>query len=249
MAYSEKWFSNRPAPNRALRIFCFPFAGGGGKTYLGWQSHFPEAVDIVPVQLPGRENRLGEAPFHSMSALVEALLPVFRPHLEKPFAFFGHSMGAKVAFELALALEDLRLPGPRCLFLSASRAPHIPEPAPLHHLERKEFADALRRFGATPEAVLQNEELLDLFLPLLRADFTLDETYARGRGQCRVSSPIHVLYGSDDDEAPENEVLPWGEYTAQQFSATNFSGGHFFFKDNPAILAETLCALLETRPN
>lgn len=225
-----KWFAQAPSTSAKLRLFCFPFAGGGGKAFKNWQDFFPSEVQVMPIVLPGRETRLMEETISNLPELVSRLLPALKQHLNVPFVFFGHSMGAKIAFECASALEKQNI-RPKALVLSGSRAPHIPEPKPIHHLPPDEFKRELRRFGGTPEGILENDELMDFFIPILRADFTLDETYSRKPGEANVSCPLHVLYALDDPEAPEHDVLPWKHYATETYSTHSFNGGHFFFQN------------------
>ena len=137
----------------------------------------PEDVEVCLVQLPGRENLITERRFTSLLPLINAIAEALGPYFNLPFAFFGHSMGAKTAFELARKLRRKKGVQPVHLFVSGSRPPHIPEPRPLHLLPEQEFTKELRRFSGTPESVMQSRDLMEMYLPILRADFSIDETY------------------------------------------------------------------------
>jgi surfactin synthase thioesterase subunit len=137
----------------------------------------PEDVEVCLVQLPGRENRITERRFTSLLPLIDAIAEALDPYFDLPFAFFGHSIGAKIAFELARELRRKKGVQPVLLFVSGSRPPHIPEPRPLHLLPEHEFTEEHRRFSGTPEAVMQSRDLMEMYLPILRTDFTVDETY------------------------------------------------------------------------
>jgi medium-chain acyl-[acyl-carrier-protein] hydrolase len=169
-----------PKPNiRArLRLFCFPFGGGGASFYLKWIEELPCDVELCLVQLPGRERRLKERPFTNMSPLIAELSSIFEVYQELPFVFFGHSLGALIGFELSRQLRRQERTGPEYIFISGRRAPHLAETeTPVHALPQTEFLEAIRRYNGTPELVFQEPKLLELFLPILRADFSLLETY------------------------------------------------------------------------
>lgn len=146
-----------------LRLFCFPYAGGGASIYRDWTAALPPVVEVYPVQLPGRQSRLHELPFTRMSLLVPELVEGLQPYLDRPFAFWGHSMGALISFELARHLSHENRPGPLHLFVSGYRAPQLPrlEP-PIHQLPEEAFIHELHRLNGTPDAVLQNRELMRL---------------------------------------------------------------------------------------
>lgn len=220
-----------PAPETsgaAFRLFCFPHAGGGASVFRQWQSHMPAQVQVCSVQLPGRENRMNEQACLVLSHLVERIFTGLYHLFDVPFAFFGHSLGAKIAFELARCAQQNKLPL-RCLLVAASRAPHIREPRPLHHLPDQLFLQELRRYSATPEALLANQELMAVFLPLLRADFTLDETYTFQAGP-PLACPLCVYGGEEDQDITLEELSAWRQHASGSFVLRMFPGGHFFIK-------------------
>ncbi len=219
------WFMPEKVPYAPVRLFCFPHAGGGASAYRAWTKD--PAMGVVPVQLPGRENRMREAPLLSMKEVVEQAAEAVLPYAGQPYAFFGHSLGARVAFELARHMRREGRPLPCHLFVSGSRAPEIPEPSPLHELEEDEFFAALSRYGGTPQSLLDNKELMKLFLPLLRADFTVDETYVYQEEE-PLPVPFTAFRGSDDPEATMEEMEGWGRHTARGFSLCEIPGDHFY---------------------
>ena len=169
---TNPWIARvRPTNGAVLRLFCFPYAGGGAAAYRPWSNELPSQIDVCAVQLPGRETRLREAPFTRIGPLVETLERALRPYCDLPAAYFGHSMGALIAFELARQQRRLGRPGPVRLFVSGHHGPQLPDPhKPLHRLPKDEFVAELRRLNGTPEVVLQNAEIMELLLPYLRAD-------------------------------------------------------------------------------
>ncbi|WP_240470234.1 thioesterase II family protein [Brevibacillus laterosporus] len=140
------WLISHPEAKDTIRLFCLPYAGGGASAYRGWANALPRDIGVYPIQLPGRENRIGEQALCDMKALVEAISQAIYPYLDRPFLFFGHSLGARIAFELARAVRRKWKLQPCRLIVSGSRAPNIPEPHPLHHLPDDEFVSELRRF-------------------------------------------------------------------------------------------------------
>jgi len=165
-------------PEATVRFFCFPYAGGSTNTYRTWQGLLPESIDVAPVQLPGRGERLSEPPFDRLTEMVEALARELMPYFDKSFAFFGHSMGALISFELTRWLRRHNKTMPSHLFVSGRRAPQVPEPvAPTGNLLEQEFIERVRQLNGTPKEVLDHPELMQLVIPLLRADFAVCETY------------------------------------------------------------------------
>lgn len=211
-----------------MRLFCFPYAGGSASIYGAWANHLPAHVEICPVQLPGRENRLKEMPYKRFTVLIKALADALLPVLDKPFAFFGHSMGAFISFELARYLRERALPQPIHLFVSGARAPQISNPqAPIHHLPDKTFAAALKDFNGTAVEILENEEFMKILMPYLRADFELYETYAYQHG-VPFSLPISVFGGWQDGHVTSDQLGAWRDHTSNTCVVHMFSGDHFF---------------------
>jgi len=182
-----------------LPLFCFLYAGGGASIFRQWQNKMPEGVEVCPVQLPGRENCIAESPFTRLLPLVESMVKALDSYFDLPFAFFGHSMGAKIAFEFIRKLCRKKGVQPVHLFVLGSCAPHIPEPRPLHLLPENEFIKEFSRYSGTPEAVMQSRELMDMFLPILRADFSIDETYIYYEDN-PLDCPVTAFGGSADWE-------------------------------------------------
>jgi|TARA_R110002072_G_scaffold136308_4_gene278728 surfactin synthase thioesterase subunit len=226
------------------RLFIFPFAGGASVFYRPWAPLFPADLEVNFVMLPGRESRFGEPAFTSMAALIEELLPALEAQLDdRPFAFFGHSMGAAIAYELALRLqENGKLP--QALFVSGRRPPGAPRQTPaIYHLPDAQFLDALRKLGGTPEEVLQNQDLLELFLPLLRADFQVSDTHAP-TGQGTLRCPLEVFGGSRDPEASLECLAGWRARGADDVEITAFEGNHFFLSEHRQAIIERIAARL-----
>lgn len=227
----------KPNPQASIRLFCFPYAGGGATGFRAWEAGLPN-VELCLAKLPGRESRLTEPPYTSMSALVEALAQALPAHTEKPYAFFGHSMGAIIAFELARACRRRGLPLPRALFVSGRRAPQLPERDPItYNLPEPELIAELRRLGGTPQEVLEHPELMRLMLPLLRADFEVIETY-RYEPEPPLDCSLTAFGGLEDAEVTPPELDAWGAQTTRAFTRRLLPGDHFFLHTaRPTLLA------------
>lgn len=238
---STPWLSGvKPNLRANLRLFCFPYAGGGATVFRTWQSELPQEVEVCPVQLPGRGRRLKEAAYTNVHTLVQELAQGLFPFLGKPFAFFGHSMGATISFELARYLRREHHLMPRHLFVSGRRAPHMSAThAPTHNLPDPEFLVALRDLKGTPHEALEHPDLMELVLPLLRADFELSETYTYLNGPL-LDCPMSIYGGQEDDDVPREHLEAWGELTTGTVSLKIFPGDHFFVNTAQTALLRTL---------
>jgi medium-chain acyl-[acyl-carrier-protein] hydrolase len=239
---ANSWFQHWQAkPQARVRLFCFPYAGGGASIFRTWAEHLPPEIAVCPVQLPGRESRLLEEAHPEISSLVDELAQALLPYLDLPYAFFGHSMGALIGFELTRYLcRKNYSPGPLHLFVSAHRAPQILDPdQPTHNLPEPAFIEELRRLKGTPEEIMADTELLHLVLPLLRADFALCETY-HYVPERPLSCPITALGGLQDEEVPRNMLAAWKVQTRKAFKLRFFAGDHFFLHKERAALLHVL---------
>lgn len=252
---SSTWvvpLTEQPARSPALRLLCLPFAGGGAATYRRWPRLLPAHVDVYAVQPPGRETRIGEPPIRRLDTLVTAMAEATRPYRGAPYALFGHSLGGLVAFELTRALRRRGEPLPCVLFVSGCAAPQLADAErSFAELDDAAFVERLRRFAGTPDAVLEDKELLALMLPTLRADLELRDGY-RCADEPPLELPIVALGGEDDPDVGVAELFAWRAQTRAAFSVKRFAGGHFFLKGAPAPLlatveAELACALGGTR--
>ena len=210
-------------------LFCFPFAGGGAAAFNGWVKFWNNDMIVCPIQLPGREERIIEKPYTAMEILIEDLYKCISQYRNHKLYFFGHSMGAKIAYGVARKLESNGKILEH-LIISGSRVPHLPEPNPIYHLNDEEFEKGIARFDGTPREILENKELMSFFLPMLRADFIMDETYCV-RDIKKLNSPITALGGTNDKEADKQAILKWRDYAENQFNVFFFDGGHFFIRD------------------
>lgn len=220
--------SPRPQASAALRLFCFHYAGGSASSFRPWLTKVSPEIELHFIELPGHGMRLLETPFKNLNSLLPNLQKALLPKLKQPFAFLGHSMGALVSFELARSLRQDYGVEPVELWVSGQSAPQLLElDPPIHNLPDSQFLDEIRRYNGTPEAVLENAELMSLLLPTLRADFTLIETY-RYTALPPFQFPITALGGTQDWKAPIDRLSAWKEQTTNTFTIKMFPGDHFF---------------------
>lgn len=225
----DPWLARLQSRQHAhVRLFCLPYAGGGALTYRPWASALSSAADVWAVQLPGRETRIQEPLYVRATPLVAELASALEPHLDRPYALFGHSMGALLAFALARELRHRRTVPPQYLFLSGCRAPQVPaRDPPLHRLPEPELRQVLRELAGTPEAVLRSDLLMEIFSPILRADMELVETYDY-RDEPPLACPISAFGGRADRRVTEADLEAWRAHTAQRYELRMFDGNHFF---------------------
>ncbi|OUL18949.1 putative thioesterase [Nostoc sp. T09] len=236
--------SPKPNPQADLRLFCFPYAGGSSLIFRSWPDSLPTSVEVCTVELPGRGRQMKLQPYNKIEPLVDAIASVIHPYLDIPFAFFGHSMGGLVSFELARLLRKKYGTLPVHLFISGRRAPQIPDlEPPIHNLPELAFIEELRQLKGTPPAVLENAELMQLFLPILRADFAVLETYIY-TSEPPLECPITVFGGLQDSEVGCDELQAWQEQTKADFNLHMFPGDHFFLHSSQSILLEKLVKYL-----
>ncbi|MFX0592793.1 thioesterase II family protein [Melissospora conviva] len=224
------WLAGGPrrAAAPAVRLFCLPYAGGGSSAYGGWQQLLGAAVEVCPVELPGRQSRWHDPAYSRVRPLVESLASALAAELDVPYALFGHSMGSLVAFELARELRRRGVPPPRILFAAGGPAPDLRRLSPdIHDRPDAVVVDRLRRLGNLDEEIAAESELLELLLPAIRADFSVCETY-RYAPEPPLDCPIVAFAGDEDQEVPVERVAPWREHTSAAFSLQVLPGGHFF---------------------
>jgi medium-chain acyl-[acyl-carrier-protein] hydrolase len=217
-------------PGASLRVFCFPYAGGGASTFHSWSRTLPPSVEVCPVQLPGRERRVKEPPFTRLSDLVQAISQALAPHMDKPFVLYGHSMGGLLGFELARLLRKQGGPQPLHFFVSGCRGPQVIDRERItYNLPEAELLDELRTLSGTPEEVLENPELMQVLLPILRADFEVVETYEYA-AEPPLSMPISAFGGLQDEKIERDHLEAWSEQTTAVCKVRMLPGNHFFLR-------------------
>lgn len=210
------------------RLFCFPYAGSGAAVYRQWAPLLPPDVELYAIEIPGRVH-LKEKTAADMKELVEVIYPEILPLLDLPYAFFGHSYGSIMAYELARKLQEEQKPLPIHLFVSSRRPPHIsPKGASISHLPDTEFIKEIQiQFGAIPEAVLKDKTLLAMFLPILKEDLRINEQYL-GSIEPPLTIPVTFYHGMEDGSGALFNTDKWSEVTTGPFTTKIFPGGHFY---------------------
>jgi surfactin synthase thioesterase subunit len=229
-----------PRPESSFRLFCVPFAGVGPSAFRGWAQSIGPEIETIYVHLPGRESRFRDPAVTSVRGLSDQIAASMVPWLDRPYAVFGHSLGAVIAFETIRALRAAGRTLPRTLFVSASRAPHLPHPhAPLHHLPDDELLRRVneRYEGSVPAAVLSCPELRGLFVPTLRADLTALETYTFEPGE-PLGCPISAFCGRTDPTVTSAAIAPWSIHGEAGFRLRMVDGGHLYLQTaRPSLLS------------
>ncbi|MDX2602272.1 alpha/beta fold hydrolase [Streptomyces caniscabiei] len=230
---SGPWLRNyRPAPDAPVRLLCLPHAGGSASAYHPMAMALAPAADVLAAQYPGRQDRYAEPPASSVRELAERIAEAVSGDDDRPLALFGHSMGALVAYEVALALEAAGRTPVR-LFVSGRRAPSTPRTGPRLHLgSDAELLRAVRRLGGTDGQVFEDEELVQLVLPALRGDYRALETY-EPRPDDRLTCPLTVLTGDADPVTPVADARAWAGHTDGPTELCVFPGGHFYLNERP----------------
>ena len=232
----------------AHRLICFTHAGGAASIYRDWGSKLPSSIEVHAFQFPGHGHRLSEPLFRRVQPLVEYVAEELRPHLEGSFAFFGHSMGAIISFELAHLLRRENKPGPSHLFLSGRPSPHLTaKEAPTFDLPETEFIAELRRMQGTPNEVLEHPELMAVLTPILRADLEICQTYEY-QPRPPLDCPITAFGGLQDEEVSRQQLEGWRDYTTSSCAVRMFPGNHFFLHSSSSVLLRMIAQDLRPVP-
>lgn len=241
----ERWFRRlQPASNGRLQLLCFPPAGSGASFFRQWPNLVPAAIEVLAVQYPGREDRIGEPFSDSLPMMADDIASAAVRLASRPLALFGHSMGAAVAYEVATRLEavDIRI---EHLAVSGRPPPHRQRRKAIHRRDDRGVVEEIERLGGTRRAVLDNDELRALLLPSIRADFQLIETYPGILG-CKLRTPVSAFIGEADTEVSPQEAEQWSDVTVGAFRMTSYPGGHSYLIEHPGPLVRDLSIKLAT---
>lgn len=234
------WLPHGEPETSRTRLFCFPHAGGGAAGYAAWRQLAGPGLMVCPVQPPGRAERYPHRPHHHVDSYVDDLLAAAGHQFTGRYALFGHSVGALVAYRLACRLRAAGTPGPTHLFVSGRAAPQLPNVRPrLRDLPAGELIPHLRTMGGTPDMFLDDPQLLEVFLPLLRADFTVNETYRHDPVE-PLPIPLTAFGGDADPRTDHAELRAWGELTSARFETHIYPGGHFYLEKHAADLLDVI---------
>ncbi|MET9499914.1 alpha/beta fold hydrolase [Streptomyces sp. NPDC006552] len=213
-----------------IRLVCLPHAGGSASFYFPLSRALTPAVDVLAVQYPGRQDRRGEPNIDSIPGLADQIFEAIRHLDDQPLALFGHSMGAVLAYEIALRMQDAGLPGPVRLFASGRRAPSHDREERLHLATDTELLAEVRRLGGSPAALLADPDVREMIMPAIRSDYHAVEKYRWAPGR-KLSCPVTVLTGDSDPRVSVEEAAAWEEHTTGLTELQVFPGGHFFLAD------------------
>jgi medium-chain acyl-[acyl-carrier-protein] hydrolase len=234
----------KPNPKASVRLFCFHYAGGSALIYRTWAQKLPATLEVVALQLPGRATRMHEPVISKLDDLVEPIAEALAPFLNEPFAFFGHSMGALISFGVARFLRRQGRALPGHMFVSGRSAPQLNrEHPPLYNLSDDKLLAELQQLEGTPREVLEHPELMELMLPVLRADFSICDTYEYTE-EPPLACPITAFGGLQDFDVTRRRVEAWREQTSATFTLRMFPGNHFFIHTNETLLLNLLATQL-----
>ncbi|MGW1675226.1 thioesterase II family protein [Streptomyces sp. NPDC002324] len=246
-ADSARWFRRQARTSHPrVRLVCFPHAGGAASLYRDWTEGLPTGIEVLAATLPARQDRFREPPVERMDELADRIAEALRPHLDLPYAFFGHSLGSDVAYEVARRLERLHGHGPQRIFVSGASAPHVGEPVDIEAYDDPALIAEIQRLGAPHTELLDDPELAALLLPALRADYRLSAAYRPVLPELDVlHAPITALVGDRDPLVPVEDALKWAELTSGGFNHRVYPGGHFYLeRHRPALLRLIQATLL-----
>ncbi|GAU67592.1 thioesterase [Streptomyces sp. NBRC 110611] len=233
-----------PAPDSAVQLVCLPHAGGSASAYFRMSEALAPSVEVLAVQYPGRQDRRWEAPARSVDELARSVAGALKGRLDRPVAVFGHSMGAAVAFELTRLLEREHGAPPVALFASGRRAPScVRQEEPLRTASDDDVVAEMKRLSGTDARILEDADLLRIFLPVIRADYAVAGSYRCEPG-ARVRCPVTVLVGDADPEAGLEEARTWREHTSGDFEMHVYPGGHFYLDDYRSSVANVVSDVL-----
>ncbi|MCL2934744.1 MAG: alpha/beta fold hydrolase, partial [Trichodesmium sp. MAG_R03] len=232
---------HKPKPNASIRLFCFHNLGGSASMYRQWSDALPPEIEVLPIQLPGREQRLQEQPFTDFASLIEILADFLSPYLDKPFAFFGHSMGSYIAFELACVLEEQYNLKPIHLFLSGLPPLSENEPKTIPSISETEEINRLLEISEIPESLTENSLFFTEFKKIFKADFQLLKSYHYSEKK-PLDYPIYSFCGVDDDLVSDRELSHWSKYTTSNLKINRMPGKHMFMflKDSEKLLLKLI---------
>lgn len=221
---------HRPSPDARVRLFCFAYAGGGASIFVPWIEALAPACEVCPIQLPGREARFSEPLLKDTRVAAELAARAMAPACEEPYALFGHSLGAILAYEVAQHLRKAGVRDPEHLFVSARRGALVPHNGSRSgHLPDEQFKARLMELNGTPREFLDNPDLVELLLPRVRQDFLLDETYQPKPDYEPLDCPISAFGGTEDRDVPEASLQAWSAQTNREFSLSLLTGADHFF--------------------
>jgi surfactin synthase thioesterase subunit len=249
MTANDAWIRRfHPAPEAPTQLVCFPHAGGSASFFHPVSAALRPAAEVLAVQYPGRQERHTEPCVHDLLELVDRIVPALAGELDRPFAFFGHSMGGTVAYEVARRFEHELGRPPTTLFTSGRRAPSRTRAESVHLRDDDGIVAELQRLSGTDAQLLGDEELLRMIIPAIRGDYRAIETYTHRPG-AELSCAIVVLVGADDPLTTVDEARDWARHTSGEVDLHEFPGGHFYLAAHRDRVMRIIRERLACRPD
>lgn len=229
-----------------MNLFCLHFAGGNKYSYLPLKEHLVRSINLITLELPGRGRRFNEPLLTDVNSIVDDLFEQLKGHGSEPYAVFGHSMGAILTYLLAHKIAESDFDDPNHLFVSGCKAPKVKRKLPYYHdLPKDEFVEKIRKMGGCPKEILEDDELMSLFEPSLRADFKAVETHIYTKKE-PLKTPITVFIGNQD-KVSWDEAKLWQEETIHPIDIKEFEGNHFFIFDHKKEIATLFNYYIQTK--
>lgn len=242
LSFASPWLvRQRRSPDASVRLFCFHCAGGSASEYRSWSAHLPSSIELMAVQLPGREGRINEPFITRMVDLAGGVAESLKPYLDKPYVVLGHSLGSLVGFEVIRELRRRGLNQPFLFIPVGRQAPQLKrKKPPIASLPEAEFVEELRKdYGNHIGAVLDSPELREVFIPQIQADFALSENYRFGDEE-PLDCPIVAFAGASEKDLEMHELNAWSAHTSRSFRSRLFPGDHFFVRASQRLLIEAI---------
>ncbi len=229
---------------KKFTLFCLPYAGGNSYVYNNWNKSLDKSINFIPVELSGRGNRLQKNLYNSLEEAADDVYNFIKDHIyNSSYAFFGHSMGAKITFEVLHRIKQNQLPLPKHSFFSGSSAPNIREDKIYHTLPDDLFLDRIKDLGGTPQDFFEHEDLVEFYLPILKSDYRISENYVCKEDIAQLDIDFTILTGSEDIFT-DDEIFDWKKFTSKECKYKNYEGDHFFiqnhYKDICSLISKTL---------
>lgn len=217
---------------KKYRLFCLPYAGGSSTViYNKWRKYLLSSIDLIPIELSGRGRRINELFYSDIQEAVDDIYSMIVDSLDMPYSFYGHSMGTILAYEVTMKIINNGHRSPCHLFLSGRYPPHIRKEKNLSNASDEEFKKEILSLGGTSKEILEDNGLMKMFLPIIRADYRIVESYRFKNDNKPFDFGITIFNGNDDEDVTEIDLEAWKEYTTKRFSCFKFKGGHFFIND------------------
>lgn len=218
---------------KTIKLYCLPCAGGTIGMYRGWKRNLNDNIDVCPIELAGRGNRFSEPLYNNFDEAIEDVCRMVSIGQDTTYALFGHSMGSILSYELARRIKMQSLPSPKHIFFSSSYSPETRSKRFYNEMSREQILDETFKMGGTAREVIENKELMDLFLPIIRSDFHVLKTYQRVQAYGDLlDCPISIMYGEHDPDIDTDEIALWKNYTSNTCEFQVYNGGHFYINEN-----------------